>query len=140
MAETGRVTRREGRERILSLLYAWEFHREMDGGAFLARQEENGEEVFSPYVRETFLGVVKNQAALDEKIAASAVKWKIKRMGLVTRNILRLAVYEMTDGGVPAKAEINEALELAKKYDEENVPAFINGILNKIARDQSLIV
>lgn len=139
MAETVRMTRREGRERILGLLYAREFCKEMESGAFLTRQEENAEEEYPPFVRETFLGVEEKRATLDEEIGTAAVKWKLRRMGLVTRNILRLSVYEMTAGGVPAKAAINEAVELAKKYDEEQAPAFINGILNKIARDHALI-
>jgi N utilization substance protein B len=56
-------------------------------------------------------------------------------MAAVTRSILRLAVYEILWGEVPPRAAINEAVELAKLYDEEAAPAFINGILNQIAKE-----
>ena len=55
-------------------------------------------------------------------------------MATVTRTVLRLAVYEMTNSEVPVKVIINEAIEIAKKYDDENSTGFVNGILNKIAR------
>ena len=60
-------------------------------------------------------------------------------MSTSTRSVLRMALYEMTVCEVPAKAEINEALELIKKYDEDSAPSFVNGILNRIARDRGLI-
>jgi len=55
-------------------------------------------------------------------------------MAVVTRSILRLCVYEILWGEVPPRAAINEAVELAKVYDDEAAPAFINDILNQIAR------
>ena len=60
-------------------------------------------------------------------------------MSTATRTILRLAVYEMTKIDVPAKVVLNEAVEIIKVYDEETAPAFVNGILNKIARSHGLI-
>ncbi|MBQ5886351.1 MAG: transcription antitermination factor NusB, partial [Clostridia bacterium] len=72
---------------------------------------------------------------IDAQIAQNARKWKLSRMAAVTRSILRLAVYEILWGEVPPRAAINEAVELAKLYDEEAAPAFINGILNQIAKE-----
>ena len=60
-------------------------------------------------------------------------------MSHVTAAILHLSIYEMLMTDIPAKAAINEAVELAKKYDEGAAPAFINGILNRIARDSGKI-
>ena len=73
----------------------------------------------------------------DAELEKSAVKWKVSRMARVTRSILRLAVYELlhAENSIPPKAVINEAVELAKEFDDDAAPAFINGILNKIARD-----
>lgn len=139
MAEAEQMTRRESREAIFQLLYAREFFRDMEFTEFYAYYSENAEKIYNEFVKSAFLGVCENMEAIDAEIEASSVKWKISRMAKVTRNILRLAVYELTLSDVPAKAVINEALELAKKYDDDQSPAFINGILNKIARDHELL-
>lgn len=71
---------------------------------------------------------------IDEKINQVAKGWKTERMGKADLAILRLAVYEMLyDEDVPVKVAINEAVELAKKYGGDESPAFVNGILGKIA-------
>lgn len=72
--------------------------------------------------------------AADEQVAALAPDWPTHRQPPVDRAILRLAYYEITSGHAPAKVAINEAVELAKQYCAENAPAFINGILDKLAR------
>ena len=60
--------------------------------------------------------------------------WKIKRMGRVDLSIMRLAVYEMKyDEDIPVRVAINEAVEIAKKYGQDNSPSFVNGILAKVA-------
>ena len=72
--------------------------------------------------------------AADEQVATLAPDWPTHRQPPVDRAILRLAYYEITSGHAPAKVAINEAVELAKQYCAENAPAFINGILDKLAR------
>lgn len=139
MAEAEQMTRRESREAIFQLLYAREFFRDLEFTEFYAYYSKNAEKIYNEFVKSAFFGVCENIEAIDAEIEASSVKWKISRMAKVTRNILRLAVYELTLSEVPAKAVINEALELAKKYDDDQSPAFINGILNKIARDHDLL-
>lgn len=139
MAETEQMTRREGREAIFQLLYAKEFFKDTDSAEFFAYYSENAEKEYNEFVKTAFTGVCEKMAEIDAEVEASSVKWKVSRMAKVTRNILRLAVYELTCTEVPAKAVINEALELAKKFDDEQSPAFINGILNKIARDHDLL-
>lgn len=70
---------------------------------------------------------------MDEQIDKVASGWKTDRMGRVDLTILRLAVYEMKyDESVPVSVAINEAVELAKKYGQDESPAFINGILAKL--------
>ena len=71
---------------------------------------------------------------IDEKLNQAAAGWKTKRMGKVELTILRLALYEMLhDDAIPEKVSINEAVELAKRFSGEEGPAFINGVLGKIA-------
>ncbi len=89
----------------------------------------------TPYIRDTYFGALEHREETDALIAQNAHKWKLSRMAAVTRSILRLAVYEILWGEVPPRAAINEAVELAKIYDDEAAPAFINGILNQIARE-----
>lgn len=132
--------RHENREKAFTLLFAKEFDREADAADFYNAYLENNEEVqFADYVKNTFLGVCEQRETIDREIEAVSVKWKLSRMATATRTVLRLAVYEMTASDIPVKVVINEAIEIAKTYDDENAPGFINGILNKIARNRGLI-
>ena len=75
---------------------------------------------------------------LDEEINKVAQGWNTKRMGRVELTILRQAVYEMRyDSDVPDKVAINEAVELAKKFGGNDSPAFINGVLARLVKDQA---
>ncbi|MBO4834790.1 MAG: transcription antitermination factor NusB [Lachnospiraceae bacterium] len=74
---------------------------------------------------------------IDEALNQVSVGWKVKRMSRVDLTILRLAYYEIKyDPNVPVSSAINEAVELAKSYGEENSPSFVNGILAKVAKDE----
>lgn len=131
--------RHENRENSFMLLFAKEFHKETAPTEFYnARLESDGIQ-YDDHVKNTFFGVCEQCEMIDQKIEEVSVKWKLSRMATVTRTILRLAVYEMTNSDVPVKVIINEAIEIAKKYDDENSPGFVNGILNKIARNNGLI-
>ena len=134
MAENKKLSRHESRRVVFTLLFAWEFHKEEKVLDFYFANKEDAEVDYNDYIRETFLGVTEHMAEIDEEIEKYAVKWKISRMDRVTRSLLRLAVYEILYTDTPARAVINEIVELAKEYDDEASPAFINGILNKLAR------
>ena len=73
--------------------------------------------------------------AADEKVAALAPDWPTHRQPPVDRAILRLAYYEMVSGHAPVKVAINEAVELSKQYGSEQSPPFINGVLDKLAKN-----
>ena len=137
MAEKTQMSRHDSRKTVFSLLYTKEFYPELDGREFLQANSEVSEVPYNTYIVSTFLGTVNQMDTIDAKLEQSSVKWKVSRMAKVTRSILRLAIYELlhTENPIPPKAVINEAVELAKEYDDDAAPAFINGILNKIARD-----
>ena len=79
-----------------------------------------------------------NRVFIDAIINKYAKGWKTERMNKADLSILRLAIFEMLyDEKVPVKVAINEAVELSKKYSSENGPAFINGILGKVAREEA---
>ncbi len=81
-------------------------------------------------------GVMGHVTAIDEIVARSSLNWKLPRMGIVDRNILRLAAFELAfEPDVPSRVTLNEAIELAKRYGTEDSGAFVNGILDRIAQD-----
>jgi N utilization substance protein B len=80
-------------------------------------------------------GTLSNLAGLDERIRSRAEHWRISRMAIVDRNILRLAVYEFLHEPTPRTVAINEALEIARRFSTYEATQFINGILDAIKRD-----
>jgi N utilization substance protein B len=74
---------------------------------------------------------------IDSMISACADNWQIDRMSRMDLSVLRIGVGELTDeaGGVPAEVVVNEAVDIARRYCDANAPAFINGVLDRVARD-----
>lgn len=132
-------TRHENRENAFTLLFAKDFDREASPEEFYNAYLENNGIRYPAKVKDMFTGTCMAMEDIDREIEETSVKWKVSRMTTVTRTALRLAVYEMNAAETPVKVVINEAIELVKKYDEENAPSFVNGILNKIARNRELI-
>ena len=89
-----------------------------------------------PYGRELVWGITDKWEEINAKIAESAVNWRVSRMSVLDRNIIRLAAYEMMfKEEVPPRVAIDEAIELAKRYCAEDSPGFINGILDAILKN-----
>ena len=85
------------------------------------------------FSRRLVVGIWENREAIDKLITQSSKNWRLERMSLADRNILRVGVYEilyMND--IPPKVSIDEAVELGKKFGTEESGAFINGILDSI--------
>lgn len=84
-------------------------------------------------------GVLKHQSDIDRLIRKHAQHWTINRMSIIDRNILRCAIFELLMlSDIPAKVTINEAIEIAKRYSDEEAGAFVNGILDHIIKEESL--
>lgn len=82
-------------------------------------------------------GVSENLKAIDERIALASARWKVERLASVERNILRVGVYELLyERETPIEVVIDEAVEIARRYAGEGSPAFVNGVLDAIARDR----
>lgn len=129
-------TRNDRRERVFQMMFSLDFNKDRESGeTFLSFYDEGDKIPDAGYVRDTFIGASEFSAEADAMIEADSKNWSASRMSGVTRNILRLAIYEMLKTDVPTKVAINEALELAKKFGDEQEPPFINGILNRIARE-----
>ena len=80
-------------------------------------------------------GTLAHLEEIDERIRSRAEHWRISRMAVVDRNILRLAVYEFLHEPTPRTVAINEALEIARRFSTYEATQFINGILDAIKRD-----
>lgn len=88
-----------------------------------------------PFMEQLVEGTAARAASIDRHISEHSEHWRLERMPAVDRNILRMAIYEMTERLTPPAVVINEALELARRFSgEESVP-FINGILDAIRRE-----
>lgn len=132
------MTRHEMRECIFCLLFQNEFYgseafsEQMDN--FL--QEKELTEKDETEIREKIGKLIDKLPTIDEIIAANAKGWKLDRIAKAELAIMRLAIYEAQyDEEVPVGVAINEAVELAKTYGEDNGPAFVNGILGKIVNE-----
>lgn len=81
-------------------------------------------------------GVSEQRAALDELVQKHSPRWKVPRMAMVDRNILRVGAWELkNDVETPARVVIDEAVEIAKRYGAEQSGAFVNGVLDGVARE-----
>lgn len=128
--------RTQSRECALQILYQFEINPEPLEeliGKFWGQQEES----FSPEIKEfaekLVQGTCAHQDEIDKVISRYADNWELPRMAIIDRNIMRFATYELLYlADIPPKVTINEAVNLAKKFSQEESGKFVNGILDKI--------
>lgn len=130
--------RRSARSYALQVLYARDVDAATDVGAAVARWDADFELEIEPaardYAQALCAAAVERAAAIDARITQASRNWRLERMSRVDRNILRLGTAElMAFPDVPVKVVINEAVELAKEFGTAESPAFVNGILDRIA-------
>ncbi len=133
--------RTRGRELALQLLYMVDARGEeaLLGVDDFLKQEAPDETEAHDFARQLLSGTLDKQEEIDEAISAAAQNWHLRRMALVDRNILRMAVYEMLHlKDIPSKVSINEAIELGKRFSTQQSGSFINGILDRIRREKGL--
>ncbi|HSU57741.1 MAG TPA: transcription antitermination factor NusB [Bryobacteraceae bacterium] len=137
------AARHRSRKRALQVLFEWDMRREAVDLAishyYDTLYSEESEKPPKPdkFMEELVRGTVANAASIDEKIEAKAEHWRLERMAVVDRNILRLAIYELGVNSVPPAVIIDEALELARQFSGGESLSFINGVLDAVHR-QSL--
>lgn len=130
------MTRRQIREQVFKMLFAVDFHdaEELQAQEGLFDDDLTSSETERTYILERYRNVTEKIAEIDEMINSVSEGWKTRRMAKVDLTLLRLAVYEMKyDEDIPVKVAINEAVELAKQYGTDDSPAFVNGVLAKLA-------
>jgi len=126
-------SRHQSRERALQILFQYDIHGK--AGVWLDEfwnQCEATEDVRA-FAEELVRGVLAHRVELDALLGRYATNWKVSRMQVVDRNILRLGIYELLwREDVPAKVTMNEAIELAKDFGDDEAAKFVNGVLDKV--------
>jgi transcription antitermination protein NusB len=133
-------SRRKSRECALQMLFQWDItHDLIEQIAATFWERHNGED--EPMETRTFAealasGTVAHVERIDALIARHAENWRLDRMAVVDRNLLRLATYEfLFDAETPKTVVINEAIEIARRFSAQESPQFINGILDSIRKE-----
>ena len=134
-------SRRRGRESALQVLYQldrtpgarWEPEAALE--AYFANFTHAP--AVRSYTEELVTGVAEHRDELDDRIEATSTRWRLNRMSAVDRSLLRLGAFELLHRSeVPTSVIINEAVEIARRFGSETSPAFVNGILDEIARSR----
>jgi N utilization substance protein B len=129
--------RRRGREAALKLLYALDILQEQATEIF----EAPWVKVMIPEMIRDFTialvtGVDTHREEIDALVQEWSLHWSLERIGVIERNILRFAIYELVYmDDIPPNVTINEAVEVAKRYGTEEAPSFVNGILDRIKHE-----
>jgi N utilization substance protein B len=131
-------TRRKSRELTLQFLYQGELAGQdnlLDFEEYCVHFQVNKKAI--PYAKKLLDGVQEKGDAINQLIRKYAENWRLERMSVIDRNILRLAVYEVHyQDDVPISVAINEAVEIAKRFSTDDSAPFINGILDGVAKEK----
>jgi N utilization substance protein B len=135
------AARHRSRQRALQVLYQWDLTKQPVEKAISAYydtlySEEHAERPRrDKFMEELATGASEMASDIDLRIAAKSENWKLERMPLVDRNILRLAIYELRQQATPPAIVIDEALELARQFSNEESVGFINGVLDAVHKE-----
>ncbi len=130
--------RRQSREIALQILFQTEYAPQISFEDLFSIYEDNKDRGIIEYADNIIRGVQAHKIKIDEKIQEASRHWKIERMGGVDRNILRMAIFEMTMAQemIEPKIAINEAIEVAKTFGSQESPSFVHGILDQVIRNE----
>jgi transcription antitermination protein NusB len=134
------AARHRSRKRALQVLFEWDMRGEPVDQAIsnyyntLYSEEDESKPKPDRFMEELVRGTVEKAPQIDAQIQAKAEHWRLERMAVVDRNILRLAIFELMQNTVPAPIVIDEALELARQFSNDESMSFINGLLDAIRR------
>ena len=141
MSAEPRSARHRSREVALQVLFALDVRRQREG------EEPPAQEVFDEvaanfempeaartFAKELVCGAAAARDAIDERLRKAARNWRLERMAVVDRNILRLATYELSMTDTPVAVVLDEAVQMAKRYGDDPSPSFVNGVLDGVAQ------
>ncbi len=129
--------RSRAREVVLQLLFEDDLnpgHSMVASQQFL-QQRLNQDAVLVEFAVSLLAGVRRHRTEIDRLLAERAANWSLRRMAVTDRNVLRLGAFEIMHTDIPARAAINEAVELARRFGTQNSGHFVNGILDRFFKD-----
>jgi N utilization substance protein B len=141
MTVADNTNRRRAREAALQMLYQMEIGRTSAHEAIVTYwpAHDAGAEVSEPlraFANELVRGTMQRQPEIDAMITAHAQNWRIERMVVIDRIVLRLCVYELlAEPKTPVRVVINEGIELARTYSGEEAVPFVNGVLDSVRKE-----
>jgi len=130
------LRKRKTRELAMQTLFLWDTNGERD--VVLASgilEERTADDVIRHSAMEMAAGAWDQREAIDRQVERLAPQWPPRRQPGVDRNLIRLAVWELTNTDTPPKVVIDEAIEMAKKFSTEQSPAFVNGVLDAVLKE-----
>lgn len=130
--------RRKGRELALQVLFQWDIHGEISGWLEGFWEQNKAHPEARAFADRLVHGVIDHVRDLDATIGKYAEHWTVARMAHIDRSVLRIAVYEfLFVEDIPARVTLNEAIEIVKVFGDEQSGAFVNGILDRILREDT---
>ena len=129
-------SRRRAREVVLQLLFQRDLNPEIDTPSeqqFLRNRLKN-KQPFIEFAQSLLHGIESRKQEIDSQLEATADNWKLSRMAVTDRSILRMGAFEIAFSDTPGRVAINEAIELAKRYGTNNSSQFVNGILDRLLK------
>ena len=129
--------RSRAREVVMQLLYRDDLNGGGDRDAdqqFLAKRLNNSEQLVN-FADTILQGVRQYLETIDSKLEATTENWRLTRMAATDRNVMRIAAWEILYGDTPPRVAINEAIEISKRYGDENSSRFVNGVLDKLMQE-----
>lgn len=126
------ITRSELRRKIMTILYQINVYQSNKIDFDVDKIIEEALEIDNEFVKNSVYGVITNQKDIDDLANRYLNKWTITRLGYTDQAILRLGIYELLYTDTPEVVAINEAVELAKDYSDDDVRKMINGVLDKV--------
>lgn len=132
----GQITRSELRKKIMTILYQINVYNHNKIEYRVDDVIKEVLEIDNDFVRDAVYGVITNINIIDTKANSFLNKWTIDRLGFTDQAILRLGIYELLYTDTPAIVCINEAIDLAKLYSDDDVRKMINGVLDKVYHEK----
>ena len=128
--------RSRAREVVLQVLYQHDLNpdQDIDIRRQFVNARLNRNKGLVDFAKELLDGVVAHRDEIDERLKSIAANWQLSRMARIDRNILRLGAYEILFADTPDRVAINESIELAKRYGNDQSAQFVNGILDRLMK------
>ncbi len=131
-------TRRRAREIVLQLLYEADLGgtRDAEGAKKFIKSRLQGRKGLTEFAQRLLEGTLKHRVEIDRRLTKLSTHWTLPRMPATDRNVLRLGCYEILFGGTPGQVAVSEAILLAKRYGDKNSQRFVNGVLDRVYKDE----